>query len=126
MCLCNDGVTDCVLRGAGGRCPLLSPSSAESIQRRTVGDLLLTVRRGNPSLISFSLLSPPQNNSSVPPALFANHVAKARLLYISLFFFLRRKKSRRLPQVKELCYSTNELPLLFPLSPHLWASVEHY
>lgn len=30
------------------------------------------------------------------------------------------------PKTKVLCYSTNEPPLQFPLSPQLWVSVEHY
>lgn len=33
---------------------------------------------------------------------------------------------RSFPQTKVLCYSTNEPPLPFPLSPQLWVSVEHY
>lgn len=31
-----------------------------------------------------------------------------------------------IPQTKVLCYSTNEPPPPFPLSPQLWVSVEHY
>lgn len=33
---------------------------------------------------------------------------------------------RSISQTKVLCYSTNEPPLQFPLSPQLWVSVEHY
>lgn len=72
-------------------------------------------------------LSPSPNNPSVLPALFAIRVAKAHLVFPFLsFFFFKEEKSGRVLQIKELCYSTNGLPLLCPLSPHLQDSVEHY
>lgn len=89
-------------------------------------ELICCSQMGKISLLHFSLSFPSPHNSSIPPALFANHVAKTWLLHFLYFFFLKKEKSSRLPQVKELCYSTNELPLLFPLSPHLQNSVEHY
>lgn len=70
------------------------------------------------------LPSPSPNNPFSLPAWSANQVAKAPLVFP--FFFFKEEKSGRVPHIKELCYSTNELPLLSPLSPHLQNSVEHY
>lgn len=55
----------------------------------------------------------PQTDSWLPAALLRKNPA-----LVSDF--------RSFPQTKVLCYSTNEPPLPFPLSPQLWVSVEHY
>lgn len=70
-------------------CPQLNASSAEQQEL----DAALQVDRGT-SLLSFSLSSPSPDNSSFPPALFANHVAQAGF-YIS--FFLKEKKKWTTP-----------------------------
>lgn len=61
--------------------PALSRHNLRCIQCRTIGvDRCCHLGK---------YLSPSPNNSSIPPALFANHVAKAWLLY---FFFLKEEK----------------------------------
>lgn len=82
-----------LLSSLSRRKPALSgTSSSECIQCRTIGvDMLLSVRREIPH--SFPSLSfPSPNNSSIPPALFANHVANTRLLYFLSFFVKEEKK----------------------------------
>lgn len=80
------------------------------------------VSQGSTSLLC---LLPPQTIPSVSQHDLQTRLQKLRLYFLS-FFFLKEEKSGRVPHIKELCYSTNELPLLSPLSPHLQNSVEHY
>lgn len=91
-----------------------------SAEQKLICCFPLDVKQGSPSLISFSPF-PPQGTP------FHQHIICKPCCKDLAFIihFLGEKKSRRLPHVKELCYSTNELPLLFSLS-HLWDSVEHY
>lgn len=73
-------------------------SSAERIQCRTTGGGWLLSLDGEIPHSFPSLSFPSPNKSSVPPALFANHVAKAWLLYFlfsfSFFFFCLKENYR--------------------------------
>lgn len=114
--------TDGRLRGGSSLHSHCTPQGVQPVRcRATWDELLFQVAREIPH----SFPSPSPNNPSALPALFANRVAKLAL-YFLFFFFLKEEKSGRVPQIKELCYSTNELPLLSPLCPHLQDSVEHY
>lgn len=99
--------------------PTAQPRGGQPVQT-TWDELLFQSVRELPQL----LLSLPTQAFSVRLALFANQVAKAPLEFP--FLFLKEEKTGRVPQIKELCYSTNALPLPSPLSPHLLDSVEHY
>lgn len=97
-------------------------SLSECSQCRTRDELLLRSVREVPHSFAFSL--PKQSLRS--PSMICKPGCKSSACISFPFFFLKEEKSGRVPHIKELCYSTNELPLLSPLSPHLQNSVEHY
>lgn len=75
-------------------------------------------------LVSFSRLSLSKQLHST--SIICSLCCKSLAFILPFFFFFKEKTSRWFPQVKELCYSTNEPPLPLRRSPHLCSSVEHY